>query len=51
MCEFAEMLSLVPRGTISPHLLKFMRDLKNPVKNDRDWFAQHKNVGNPINVN
>ena len=29
---------------ISPHLIAFLRDLKDPMKNDRDWFAQHKNV-------
>jgi len=33
-----------PRGRISPHTLSFLGNMKDPEKNDRDWFARHKNV-------
>ncbi|UZJ52637.1 hypothetical protein CBS101457_001957 [Exobasidium rhododendri] len=33
----------VPRGTISPHTIAFLQAMRDPAKNDRDWFAKHKN--------
>lgn len=34
----------VPKGRVSTHLVGFLKNLQDPAKNDRDWFARHKNV-------
>lgn len=40
-----------PSHRISQTLLDFMTDLQDPSKNDRDWFAVHKNIYDYIQAN
>lgn len=41
----------ISKGRVSPHLVGFLKSLKDPAKNDRDWFARHKNIYDYIYAN